>query len=180
MRETAMDCLYELTLKHRELIEKSLAELRLEDISVGSGCRSIDDFQSTHRLLLNLFFELLDSEGTNIINQKKQQEMQKLMATGNDYNTFISILNNIRNVIQDIIFAKAKDNVELHSCIVLNDKNFECLRKIIYDQWSSFTNNQALFAKIEELKKQAFDSMKLLNETLEYDKVKTELLKSVS
>jgi signal transduction histidine kinase len=34
--------------------------------------------------------------------------------------------------------------------------------------------------KIEELKKQAYESMKLLNETLEYDKVKTEFFSNLS
>lgn len=148
-----MDYLYELTLKHRELIEKKLAELCAEDFYIKYGCKNIEDCRSIQNLLTSLFFEQLNNDNSceQIVEKLYFKEIQDLMAKGNEYKVFINALNDIKYAVKDVIFIIARDNAELYKCVEQSDKSFDCMHMAIYNQWSALQNNNAMLKKVFEL-----------------------------
>lgn len=157
-----MGYLYNFILNNRGLIEKRVVELYSKDRHLKQDCRSEEEAFSIMILLNSLVFELLCSENylrkaeesfclEHFSKQATVNQIQSLMADGNDYKAFIENLKYIKYVIKDIAFSEIKDSSELYKCIMESDNCFDLLQLALFNEWDKLENTNAIIKKIFEL-----------------------------
>lgn len=157
-----MGYLYNFILNNRGLIEKRVVELYSKDRHLKQDCRSKEEALSIMILLNSLVFELLCNENylrkaeesfclEHFSKQATVNQIQSLMAGGNDYKAFIVNLKYIKYVIKDIAFSEIKDSSELYKFIMESDKCFDLLQLALFNEWDKLGNTNAIIKKIFEL-----------------------------
>lgn len=157
-----MSYLYNFILNNRGLIEKKVVELYSKERHLKQDCRSEEEVESIMILLNSLVFELLCNENyrreaeesfclEHFSKQATINQIQSLMADGNDYKAFVVNLKYIKYVIKDIAFSEIKDSSELYKFIMESDKCFDLLQLALFNEWDKLENTNAIIKKIFEL-----------------------------
>ncbi|OGO78565.1 MAG: hypothetical protein A2Y23_13330 [Clostridiales bacterium GWB2_37_7] len=196
-----MKYLYDLILNHRDLIMSNAVESCDQDAYINSSCGSEEIKYNIIQLLSGTILESLRKQSNGSVENSLASGFEEItsktnadillsfLANGTDIKLLIAILKHYRSSINELIFQAIEDRGIMFKYFDINIRFFDLLEHSFYIHWEAigkgFFLHQSVsditdHSKIEELKRQATESKKLLNEVIENDKIRTEFFSNLS
>lgn len=183
-----MKFIYELALNHRDLIIKRVIVRCNNDAYINNAC---GEEEIKNNIIQHLYGGILDSLKNSIksnvsmvldegdtINNWVEEAARQLLSKNNDTKLVIAFIKNFRSALNEVLLEITEDKSALFNLIECNITHFDIIELAVLN----LPSNEQKEAEImqDELIRQAMESKKLLHETLENEKARTEFFSNLS